>query len=311
MITVAVAGGTGGIGKTIVEEIARSGRYEVVVLSRKPSTIPGLGVPVVAADYNDIASFTRLLQERNVEIVISSLGLFSEESAQAQLNLIHAAIASTTVKKFIPSEFGIRYTKDILSFYPAGQWWIDAADLLRESHLQFTRIILGWTLDHYGIPGVPSNMNPFSYAIDFHNHRAAIPGDGKAPVAFLHSSDLAKYILAMLEQDSWPEYSAFAGDRMSWGDLLKLAEEVTGTKWDVTYDPIEKLEKGEGTVLEQPKGAMELPEEALRHLWCEFGIMADKGLMDITTEGLRNREFPHVSPLTVREVVETAWGQKE
>lgn len=133
------------------------------------------------------------------------------------------------MKKFIPSEFGIKYTKDLLSFHPAAQWWLDAADLLRNSHLQFTRIILGWTLDHYGNPRVPSNLKPFSYAIDFHNRRAAIPGDGTAPVAFLHTKDLAKYIAAMLEQDNWPEHSAFAGDRMSWGELLALAEEVTGT----------------------------------------------------------------------------------
>lgn len=79
----------------------------------------------------------------------------------------------------------------------------------------------------------------------------------------------------------------------------------------MTYDPIEKLEKGVGTVLEQPKGAIELPEDAMRHLWSEFGIMAVKGLMDITTEGLRNSEFPQIKSVTVREVVETAWGKKQ
>jgi hypothetical protein len=71
-------------------------------------------------------------------------------------------------------------------------------------------------------------MKPFSYVIDFHNRRAAIPGDGTAPVAFLHSKDLAKYIATMLEQDSWPEFSPFATDRMSWGELLALAEKMTG-----------------------------------------------------------------------------------
>jgi nucleoside-diphosphate-sugar epimerase len=183
---------------------------------------------VLAADYSNKESVTKLLEEHNVEIVISALGLFSDESAQAQMNLIHAAIETTTVKKFIPSEYGIKYTEELLSFHPAAQWWLDAANALRNSHLQFTRIILGWTLDHYGIPGVPSNMKPFSYAIDFHHRRAAIPGNGTVPVAFLHSNDLAKYIAAMLEQDRWPEHSAFAGDRMTWGELLALAEEVTG-----------------------------------------------------------------------------------
>jgi hypothetical protein len=183
---------------------------------------------VLAADYSKKESVTKLLEEHNVEIVISALGLFSDESARAQMNLIHAAIETTTVKKFIPSEYGIKYTEELLSFHPAAQWWLDAANALRNSHLQFTRIILGWTLDHYGIPGVPSNMKPFSYAIDFHHRRAAIPGNGTVPVAFLHSNDLAKYIAAMLEQDRWPEHSAFAGDRMTWGELLALAEEVTG-----------------------------------------------------------------------------------
>jgi nucleoside-diphosphate-sugar epimerase len=185
-------------------------------------------IPVLAADYNDTANLKKLLQEHNAEIVISALGLFSDESAQAQMNLIHAAIASNSVKKFIPSEFGIKYTKELLSFHPAAQWWIDAAEALQNSQLQYTRIILGWTLDHYGMPAVPSNMKPFSYAIDFHHQRAAIPGDGTSPIAFLHTNDLAKYIAAMLEQDSWPQFSAFAGDRMSWSDLLAIAEEVTG-----------------------------------------------------------------------------------
>lgn len=190
--------------------------------------MPDLGIYVLEIDYFDMTSTTEVLRKHNIDIVISALGLFSEDSAQAQLNLISAAIASGTVKTFIPSEFGIKYTEELLSFHPAAQWWIDAADALRKSHLQFTRIIFGWTLDHYGIPGVPSNMKPFSYAIDFHNRRAAIPGDGTAPVAFLHSNDLAKYIAAMLEQDSWPEFSPFAGDKMSWGQLLALAEKVTG-----------------------------------------------------------------------------------
>jgi hypothetical protein len=53
---------------------------------------------------------------------------------------------------------------------------------------------------------------------------------------------------------------------------------------------------------------MEMPAEVLRQMWSEFGIMAVKGVMDITKEGLRNGEFPDIKPMTVREVVETAWG---
>jgi len=64
-------------------------------------------------------------------------------------------------------------------------------------------------------------------------------------------------------------------------------------------------------VLQQPPGAIELPEEALRNMWSEFGVMAVRGIMDVTTEGLRNDEFPDIKPMKVREVVEATWGSKE
>jgi uncharacterized protein YbjT (DUF2867 family) len=35
MATVAIAGGTGGVGRTILEELIRQGKRDVVVLSRK------------------------------------------------------------------------------------------------------------------------------------------------------------------------------------------------------------------------------------------------------------------------------------
>lgn len=39
MAVVAVAGGTGGVGKTIVERLAQESKYRVIVLSRSVSTV--------------------------------------------------------------------------------------------------------------------------------------------------------------------------------------------------------------------------------------------------------------------------------
>lgn len=82
-----------------------------------------------------------------------------------------------------------------------------------------------------GPNGVPSNMKAFSYTVDFGKRRASIPGDGMQKVAFLHSGDLARYAAAMVDVDGgeWPGISAFVGDRMSWGEMLALGEEITGT----------------------------------------------------------------------------------
>jgi uncharacterized protein YbjT (DUF2867 family) len=37
MVTVAVPGGTGGVGRTIVDELVRQGRHQVLILSRQVS----------------------------------------------------------------------------------------------------------------------------------------------------------------------------------------------------------------------------------------------------------------------------------
>jgi nucleoside-diphosphate-sugar epimerase len=261
------------------------------------------------------------------------LALFTEESAKAQMNLIQAAIDSGSVKRFMPSEYGVNYSHPgVLEFHPAAKWWLDAADLLRSSHLDFTRVMFGWFSDYFGMPHCKSNMKPFKYALDFDNRKAALPGDGKASVTFLHSTDVAKYIAALLDEEKrWPEFSAFASDKLTWNKVVETAERVTGKsslatiswifraklttgiigeKWEVTYDPIDKLKQGQATLFEQPEGSYGLPEDATRSMMAEFGVMAVKGIMDITGEGLRNDVFPEVHPITVEALMQKAWGSR-
>lgn len=316
--TIAVAGGTGGIGRAIVEELARSGKHKVVILSRKASTtpIPGFPVEALAADYTSIDSLKNLLATHNVTTVISALMLASPEASTAQLNLIHASIATPTIHTFIPTEYGIHYTPAVAQFHPPAQWWLDASNLLRSSRLRYTLIIIGWLLDTHGHPHFKSYAKHFKYVLDFDRRVAVLPGSGEDKVSVLHSLDIAKYIRAMIEQGddkTWPEVSAFASDRMSWGEMVRVAERVMGEKWTVTHDSVSALESGQGTLLPQPEGSYEgFPEDALRHMISEFGLMAIKGSMDVSREHeLRNDEFPEVEPVTVEGVIKEAWGRKD
>ena len=52
---------------------------------------------------------THVLQENNVEVVVSALLLTDEGVAQSQIDLIRAAAQSGTVTKFIPSEYYIDF----------------------------------------------------------------------------------------------------------------------------------------------------------------------------------------------------------
>ncbi|KAK3204101.1 hypothetical protein GRF29_106g1723886, partial [Pseudopithomyces chartarum] len=183
-LTIAVAGGTGGIGRAIVNELVRQGKHKVFVLSRNstPLTVDETSVPTLATSYNDIPSLTTLLTTHSITTVISALLLSSPSASSSQLNLITAASLSPTVHSFLPSEYGIHYTPSVLSFHPAATYWLDAAAALRSSGLRFTRVVFGWTLDHYGIPGVESTMKPFRHVLDFEGRRAIVPGEGREMV---------------------------------------------------------------------------------------------------------------------------------
>jgi hypothetical protein len=73
---------------------------------------------VVGINYGDLASAKKILEDYQVHTVISALSLQSEEHHNAQLGLIHAAAAASTVKRFTPSEFGFEFTQKSVSKSP-------------------------------------------------------------------------------------------------------------------------------------------------------------------------------------------------
>lgn len=84
-------------------------------------------------------------------------------------------------------------------------------------------------------------MNPFKFAVDFENRVAALPGDGNVPVTFLHSIDIAKYVAALIDDEKkWPETSAFASDKMSWNELVKLSEDIMG-KFSIQFSNLPSI----------------------------------------------------------------------
>lgn len=133
---VGVAGGTGGLGRTIVEHIANTGKYTVYVLTRSVSNwIPVLvhsfiyiytddfsrqkqatgvvagrrGVEALELDYSSPSSIAERLRAENIDTVVSVIGMLSEDDHRAQLNLIEGAALSGTVTRFAPSEYGWDY----------------------------------------------------------------------------------------------------------------------------------------------------------------------------------------------------------
>jgi len=86
------------------------------------------------------------------------------------------------------------------------------------------------------------------------------------------------------------------------------SQKMTGTKFNVAYDSLEKLQKGETTEL--PGQAVlypYFPKEAMHGMLASFGVWFDKGLFDFAGAKFLNEAFPDIKPLKMKEMLEKAW----
>ena len=109
MIRVAVAGGSSGIGQAIVEGLRAHGGYKVILLSRNSGTA---AKQATAVDYTKIENIKAVLEDNDINTVISALPINDDASGIAQLNLIQAASQSGCTQRFLPSEFGMIYREE-------------------------------------------------------------------------------------------------------------------------------------------------------------------------------------------------------
>lgn len=98
----------------------------------------------------------------------------------------------------------------------------------RAKDLEYTSFYTGFFLDYWGIPTVKSYMSPAIMVLDIAHNAAAIPGSGNTPLAFTHTSDVAKYVAAALDLEKWEPGYNLSADKVTWNEFLALAENVRG-----------------------------------------------------------------------------------
>lgn len=116
-----------------------------------------------------------------------------------------------------------------LQVLPPLKDYFKAIEVLKVSNLQWTVFLNGIFLDYFGPPEMKSYLKPNVFVIDLVNRIAAIPGDGNIPVTLTYSLDLAKFVVAALDLEEWPEESRVVGDEVTWNGFVALIEEITGT----------------------------------------------------------------------------------
>ncbi|CAG7917053.1 unnamed protein product [Penicillium olsonii] len=306
-LTVAVAGATGAVGKTIVEQILKENKYSVVGLTRTEHVeSPIDNVQYVQTDYDDHAALVQQLERHAVQTVICAIGMLGDDCSQAQVNLIKAADEATSVQRFITSEFGYFTREERRHVDPGLDWFLEAAELLKNSKLTYTRPVCGAFMDFLGIPHARSNIAPMNIAVDVQNREACIPGDGNIPITMIYSYDAATLVAKLLEVDEWSEFSFCNGDDTTLSEVLRTAEELCGEKFKVTYLKAEDVEKGDIPILKVPDGSGIQPNELLDYSLFGYHLYLARGFQLPEDQRIGNK-FPGFKPRTVREFLEATW----
>ncbi|KAM0346543.1 hypothetical protein ACHAPY_011652 [Fusarium culmorum] len=272
----------------------------MIILTRKIPASSQSSDTFVSVDYSDADSMAKVLHENKVHTVISALRVFDPASSEAESNLVKAAAQADSTKRFVASAWGIAYAETT----PVGKARGRTLATLRTTDLEWTRFDNGFFLDYYGPPSLlKSYMNRVAWAIDIVNKKAGIPGTGDEPMTFTYTFDVAKFVIATLDLPKWDELMYCYGEKTTWNEILKQAEEVTGSRFDVSYDPPEKLQKGEVTSLPSNEGTPDFPRQVLEGLMSFWGLYALEGKYDMPTDKAINKVFPDIQPLKVKDIL--------
>lgn len=220
---VAVAGGSGGLGKLIVRELTALG-VEVVVLTRQRSN-QGVNLyssnNVREVNYESIQDLTEKLSD--IDVVVSALAGLRPSIVEAQGRLIQAA-AMAGVGKFIPSDFAIDFRR-----IPYGD--NRNLNLRREFFEKY---------DSVGIPKTSVLNGAFTDMLTgtapfilFGLNRVLCWGDPKQKMDWTTMADTARYTAYAAIDDKSPRFLKIAADQISAEDLCHLMTELTGTTYRV------------------------------------------------------------------------------
>jgi hypothetical protein len=187
---------------------------------------------------------------------------------------------------------------------------MDMVEALSATSLEYTAVYNGFFLDYFVAPKVKSYQPPMAFAIDIANNFAAIPGSGNVPVVFTHTFDVARFAAALVGQPRWEKETWIIGDKLTWNEFLRVAEEARGAKFTVVYDSLDKLKTGQITELpSHPHLYPFFPKEMLRGFFAGFGILFETGVFDFKPSRTLNDDFPEIRARTVKELVFEAWKE--
>lgn len=297
----------------------------------------GKRTEIRVVDYHDRESLTSALKD--VHTVISVTSAIDGTQAQIQINLLNAAI-DAGCKRFAPSQwsFGpVAYEKiGVLKMGVEGMW---EECMKQKDKIECARFNNGAFMNYlgHGIYPVDSKLDSETqiqklkagngymdnedeacqglsregglddgsgaYPISLKNGIAEFPlkEDGRFPRTSMTTlRDVGSFVVASLNLPKWEENMTMVGDTVGMDELLSIAEEVTGKKFQVKFVKREELEA--------KKTTLSLPNDFIEWMWTDIKLAYcrdEEG--EVVLEPVVNRLCPEVRPMTVREYLERYW----
>ncbi|TDZ24358.1 Oxidoreductase BOA1 [Colletotrichum orbiculare MAFF 240422] len=292
MAIVAVAGGSGPVGRSIVDGLVAHGGHKVFVISRSSRPAKD-GVQYLVVDYNDIQGTSSSLETSQVDTVISAMGVVTAEASASQIQLVKAANKSSTTRRFVVSAYDMLHKREQVAHFPMAQYTFEAIDELDGTDLEYTRVVNGFFLDYYGMPHWKTHLHPWINFVNVEKKWAVIPGDGSAKANFITTQDMARFIARLMELDKWSKVSSIVADTLSISEVLEIAERVRGTNFNVVHDDLEKLKSGKISFIEKFPDIGASLDEAEK-LFASIHYYAGTGAVLVPTEDALNSKFPDI-----------------
>lgn len=183
--------------------------------------------------------------------------------------------------------------------------------------MEWTVVYNGIFLEYF-VDGLPTYLTRYTLGIDLDHNAAAIPGTGNVPLVFTWTFDVAKFVARLVGLQKWEEKYLVKGGVHTWNEAIAICEKAKGVKFDVHYDPVEKLKKSQVTelpgheIMVQAWGGGEETKGFVQAMMAQYGLWMNEGVTDYKPKDgmFLNDVFPDVKTVNLQEAWEKAASLK-
>ncbi|NP_001313018.1 phenylcoumaran benzylic ether reductase TP7 [Nicotiana tabacum] len=244
---VLIIGGTGYIGKFVVEASAKSGHPTFALVRESTLSDPvkskivenfkNLGVTILHGDLYDHESLVKAIKQ--VDVVISTMGMMQLGD---QVKLIAAIKEAGNIKRFFPSEFGMDVDKTN-AVEPAKSAFAVKVQIRRAIEAEgipYTYVSCNCFAGYF----LPTMVQPGATVPP--RDKVIIPGDGNVKAVFNEEHDIGTYTIKAVDDPRTLNKTLYIKppkNTLSFNELVAMWEKMIGKTLEKIYIPEEQILK--------------------------------------------------------------------